>query len=438
MAFVAFLKKYYEKLILGSLLLIFIGLLIYLGVLVRKTKNLDDAAWEKTADGRNLPDMVANYVARASKEEPYKVLSGGLKFWKKTSSEEYGDDYDFIIPPPLTICPECKKAIPVADFENKNTDGRIQCSLAGHFLRPPSVLVTVKNAYMDTDGDNIPDDYENRFQKSGHPFNANDKSDAALDFDNDYFNNLDEYYCDLDPLNPKITPLKNGPCGTFKGRLPYHYLLSCTSVSRKRYSFEIAQIDPVRKTVDIKISKRIPEEIRRRTRSSRLWRMERLRGLKVNSTFLSRNEDIKILEIGEKVPENSNLRVRFVKVKDLYTGDEFEVRNFAGNAEDRRNKPYIETPYPRAKLVFMGQVFEKKVGESIKLGKSHTGFDEYTVANVNGSGNIVDLKTADGKIVKIGRETLFSKHRAVMIARKKQEMENKKNQGPKSVIRDRK
>ena len=141
----SFLKKHYEKLILGVLLLVFIGLLIFLAFLVRETKKIKAASGTSTI---YTDDAKSKKIA----EKPEYVIGDSLKFslWnkkgmdiagskndgKKTASAENKKEADneanyfedFVMPIPLTICPECRKAIPEADFKfphaigNKNNN----------------------------------------------------------------------------------------------------------------------------------------------------------------------------------------------------------------------------------------------------------------------------------------------------------------------------
>ena len=52
-------------------------------------------------------------------------------------------------------------------------------------------------ARVDSDGDGMPDDYENKFKKLG--YNANDASDANQDFNKDGYTNIEGYINAIDP-----------------------------------------------------------------------------------------------------------------------------------------------------------------------------------------------------------------------------------------------
>ena len=141
----AFLKKHYEKLILGFLLLIFIALLIFLAFLVRETREIkaasgtstiytDDAKSKKIAE---KPEYVINDTMKFSlwnrketadsgrtaaadnKKDDRKTVSAGNNEAENNEANYYED---FVMPIPLTICPECRKAIPEADFKFPRED----------------------------------------------------------------------------------------------------------------------------------------------------------------------------------------------------------------------------------------------------------------------------------------------------------------------------
>ena len=420
MAFVAFLKKHYEKLILGFLLLVFIGLLINLGILVRTTKRI-------SVEGGNDDLLTANYGKQADKLSADKEFAQ-YSLWKKLlyppgkdeKSKLVAEKYsgDFIIPAPLTICPNCRKAIPVSDFKIKSVDGQLHCSLRGHVLEAPTQIF-IEDEGKDTDKDGIPDEYEKRYQEAGISFNLKDGRDASLDFDNDHFSNLEEYVCDTDPLNPKINPGKKGLGGNLKGRLPYWYLLWCGEISRRKYSFVVKNISKERGVVTVQILER------RKTSTGALHNSPRNKDFKVGETFSSLNENMKVLRIEERAEQRR--KIYSVVVKDLYSGDEFAVE---------KNAKSVFSPICRATLHFRGNASDsKQVKEGMKVsyGTDVTGVDTYTVLKVDEKNRIVQLKDEAGATLTVKTSMAFAEY----YAKKKGEKDAKNKSGPKEVKRTR-
>ncbi len=76
----------------------------------------------------------------------------------------------------------------------------------GMYVRNASITIKVFaiNQNLDTDGDDIPDYWENLYY-----FNINDPNDAEDDFDRDTFSNWEEYKAETDPLDPDSMPNKH-------------------------------------------------------------------------------------------------------------------------------------------------------------------------------------------------------------------------------------
>ncbi len=416
MIFVAFLKKHYEKLILGIFLLIFIGLLVHLGNLVRTNKELSVAEeknkvplranYEKVAKNMRAADALKNYL----QWNPRKGVQNG-----KNAAEYSGD---FIIPAQLTVCPICRKAIPVLDFKTPTSDGQYHCSLRGHVLTPPMEMV-IEDKGKDTDKDGLPDDYEVAYRKLGYRFDVNDPSDASLDFDNDLFTNLEEYLCDTDPLNPRVEPSKKVPGGKYQGRLPYHVLLNCTEVTRRAYTFEVRSIN--KESVTLRIFEM------RKDSTGRTARRPRNQTLRVGANFRSLDENMKILRIENRKSDKAVLNNYVLIVKDLFSGDEIVA--------EKLKKVY--SPFARATLGFREDKFvpvQVKEGDTVELGNSIRGKDVYKVAKIDADKNTVELKDASGKSVTVGSVMSIVK----LVAEKMSEKEAQKQQGPKESRRIRK
>ncbi|MEK6964101.1 MAG: hypothetical protein AABX70_06760, partial [Nanoarchaeota archaeon] len=101
-------------------------------------------------------------------------------------------------------CPSCKedqKCLSNGDCETKNCENGF-CAV---------------DKTKDTDGDGMPDWWEKQYN-----FNINDPSDAAQDFDQDGYTNLQEYKAGTDPTDPQSKPSGGG---TGPGLLPILLLI---------------------------------------------------------------------------------------------------------------------------------------------------------------------------------------------------------------------
>ena len=423
----AFLKKHYEKLILGFLLLIFIALLIFLAFLVRETREIkaasgtstiytDDAKSKKIAE---KPEYVINDTMKFSlwnrketadsgrtaaadnKKDDRKTVSAGNNEAENNEANYYED---FVMPIPLTICPECRKAIPEADFKFPREDGKYHCSLCLKALRPPMILVE-EDEGKDTDKDGMPDKYEAKFQKYG--YRTDDSSDANRDLDGDGFTNIEEYYCDMDPLNPKQMAKDEKH---YKGRLPYDTLLRCVNIAIKTYSFRVNTMDNNRVKVIIPKMYKDPR--------TGVWKkhptMDDRPYLKPGQTFQSQDENIKVVSV----------KSNEVVFEDLYTGDKLVI-NYS-----QRNKPIV-SPYPRAEVEFRlelgsGKNRKVKAGDKLAYGNAVTGTDEYTVQKINTEEGTLELKDRTGKVIVIGKAMEFDR----IFAENKAKKDAKNQEGP--------
>lgn len=425
MIVVAFLKKHYEKLILGVFLLIFIGLLVHLGFLVRENKALSVAEEKNKVPLRANYEKIAKTMRAADKLVDYRKWNGkktvALGNMAKSGAEgkKYSDyKGDFIIPEALTVCPSCRRAIPVADFKFPTKDGQYHCSLRGHVLTPPMEMV-IEDKGKDTDKDGLPDDYEVAYRKLGYRFDVNDPSDAALDFDNDLFTNLEEYICDTDPLNPQLTPSKKAPGGKFAGRMPYHVLLSCLEVSRRAYTFEVRSIN--KESVTLRVFEM------RKDSTGRTARRPRTLILRAGANFRSLDENMKVVRIENRKSEKAVLNNYVLIVKDLFSGDEIVA--------EKLKKVY--SPFPRARLGFRENGFipvQVKVGDTVELGNPVRGKDAYKVVKIDADSNTVELKDAAGKVVKVEQVMAVQK----IVAEKRAAKEAQKLNAPKESFKVRK
>lgn len=426
-----FFKKNYEKFILGILLLVFIALLVLLAFLVRETKSIKAVSVDPTSTLR------ANYTPKADKDYKQDIdLMKDVDLWQKKESKPLTNTTkalrvakefacDFVMPAPLTICPKCRKAIPWSDFKVSSEDGKFHCSICTEVLSPPMEVVWDDKG-KDTDNDKMPDSYENAYQRFG--YSANDPSDANKDFDNDFFTNLEEYYCDTDPLNPRIPPRKSGIGGKYNGRYPYSHLLQCLDVEVKTYSFKVSGAGMRPGEVTITAKETYIDRATKRPRE----RFKEDMYLKAGSVFRSLDENMKILSIKEdKVKRNYT-----IELEDLYTGDRIKV------VTDGRGKhDPVVSERPRATVLFRGEpgkTRKVKKGDTLTFGNSLTGVDKYTVKSVNVQEKNLVLTDAGGKDVVIGREMIFKGIYDANAKKKESEKEAEKKSGPRRSLRERK
>lgn len=201
-----FLLKNYEKIILGILLAIFIGLLAFQLELWRQSAQI------KVDKLKGLQTPPPNYVAQAASGK-FSVLqnlkdSAIFPVWtksmarllseKKRSESQPVDICDFMIPYDMSVCPHCKLILPMAAFPPPDSMVLKECPRCRKALPAPQ---SNKKANLDSDNDGIPDSEELRLK-----LDPNNPDDADKDWDTDGFSNYEEYLYSTNINDPKSHP----------------------------------------------------------------------------------------------------------------------------------------------------------------------------------------------------------------------------------------
>ena len=188
------LKQHYEKIILGALLLGFILSLIYLLAMI-------DTAGNVTRDQLRFQAPAGKYEVENFGSEKFQIkhILGERGRWSdRVGKQQAGLVTELASPYQGIRCSECKKIISRTYVQEHR-----KCPLCGKALaEPPEITETAQEiGGVDTDGDGMPDAYEDRMG-----FNKNDPGDASQDADGDGFSNLYEYLMGTDPTDKKSFP----------------------------------------------------------------------------------------------------------------------------------------------------------------------------------------------------------------------------------------
>ena len=195
-----FLKRYYDKVILLILFIVFVVLMLYVWNVVEQTNEVDDAKL-KLSRAVPDPDSYGKYK-NTDKDFQYNMLWQNKKFyWQKGNRAESASD--LIEMTALAECPYCsEKSVQNGGGKilvNRSTFGNKCSGYAGsvHDLPVPeltSISVVGGSGGIDSDGDGISDADEEKFK-----MNKDDKRDALYDNDGDGFSNRFEIAKSTDP-----------------------------------------------------------------------------------------------------------------------------------------------------------------------------------------------------------------------------------------------
>ena len=190
------LKKHYEKVIFGALLLGFVFALVYLLHMVETASIATDVKLSQNT--RINPHNPKNFTDETLFSEEYKL--GKKSQWNvRKDNDNLGFTADLVAPMHALRCAnkECSMIMPWS-FAKKR-----KCNFCGAELADPGDPPDYESeiAKLDSDSDGMPDRYE---LKMG--FNPLDPSDASADKDSDGFSNLYEFMVRTDPTDRNSVP----------------------------------------------------------------------------------------------------------------------------------------------------------------------------------------------------------------------------------------
>lgn len=361
----AFLKKHYEKILLGTLMTIFIVLLGFQFLLWQQGQKISVDKFKEFVE----PPPNYKNIDFEAQESPFNVLvnlSEMLK-WEKSPKRETGSkNYsDFMLPYAMALCPYCKKMIPASNFPPVNSEQLGECVLCLKPLRAP--IRQVANLNLDSDGDGIPDKEEVALG-----LNPNDASDGTLDFDDDGFTNFEEYVSGTKIRDPKSRP-------------HYHEKITVVSIEKTILPITVKQIDfrdrEDKKTATVQIE----VQGRRRPES---------RYLKLGDSFSCGAGTFTIEDI---VPTFEQETVKGTNSK-LERNRSYLIlakRDSNDKIEAHLRKQVTE---PREKIVLHIDSLKKDkereyyLGDRFELGTLNTGIDKYIIQSADSKTKKVVLK----------------------------------------------
>lgn len=375
----AFLKKHYEKILLASLLTVFICLLVFQLILWQQ----GDQIQVMSLKGFKQPPP--NYVAVKfeAEDSPYNQLArlASYPYWEKSISRDGSRNFsDLFVPYALAICPYCNRVIPSNAFPAVNTLERGICPYPDcrKTLRAPLRTILAEN--IDSDNDLIPDKEEVALG-----LNPKDPTDAFVDNDDDGFNNYEEYVA-----KTKINDSKSHP--------PYYEKIRVSSIVRARLPFMLKNVfftdkkDKKGATIQIEIKIRRP--------SGEGTKNELLR---VGDPFLTLVGRFQILDIIPEFTTNA-------------TGLEVNSSKIIVQRDDTKEKLTVEigkpVDEPREKITLISegnkQELELFVGSEFTVGTLRTNVDKYKVVSCDQAARtVVLLYDQDGKEHTVGPKTIM-------------------------------
>ena len=202
-----FLKRFYDKVILLVLLILFVGLMFYVLGIVDRAESVAQKDLEL-----KTPRPDDNLGNKKDSDFPYAELWKESRFfWKGNGESDVTSD--LIVAEQLAECPFCSKEsadagnsgkllVPLKAFgaacPNSVARNKLNSSYQVHQLPKPQTAEELALAGsaggFDSDGDGISDVDEEKYR-----MDKNDKSDALLDNDGDGFSNRFEISKETDP-----------------------------------------------------------------------------------------------------------------------------------------------------------------------------------------------------------------------------------------------
>ncbi len=347
-----FLKSHYEKIILTTTLVAFIGALIYLVGVITVSKPLSD-------EFRKITKKTANYAKESIKFDAKELnvienLSEA-DLWKESvnrGNDSFRDHTDLLVPIETAFSPyEIAKLIPLSDFTVSKKD-----SFTGKKLEAPVFDIND----IDMDQDQIPDAIEIKFGTDPKI------ADSHLDLDKDSFSNLDEYRL----YETKMNDAKSRPAYGVKyielaeinrSKLP----ITLESISNGLIQVRKLTINPIN---DKEYMKTVFLE-------------------KSNPEFMIGYEKYIIIdfEVKEETYFDESINLELTKKKSFLTiqkasGGEKIVMEEKEQALNPIAEVVIKS---NPEYEMFANEFTIKRGESFKIGNEDTGFDSFTLISVN-------------------------------------------------------
>ncbi len=357
----AFLRKHYEKIILGALLLIFILLLTLQLMILKKSEDINIDALLGLKDPR--PD----YKTINFQDRDYNLIQDMLadtSMWQKYAQGALYED--LCTPPQLVRCPSGPHMIPAGDYPKQNAEKNKECSFCGKSIR--ALISDIVVTSEDSDGDGIPDKDEKKFG-----LNPTDPNDAKLDTDNDGFTNLEEYLAGTNMNDPKSRP-------SYAKKLYVKTIESIKIPMKLAYFPGSREEKPVEKW-NIQLEMLQPNG---------RWRN---RYVKIGEEIQAGNAKYKVVRIIPDFSVNPK-----TKLKD--NTSKLVIRK-VGTKQDIVMELQKELVDPRQHVVLYFEVDKNEistyVGEPFKVGDARRGVDTLVIESVNTAKNMAVVKTQQQK-----------------------------------------
>lgn len=369
----AFLRKYYEKIILAAFLLVFITLLVWLISIFSKSLQISDedlmirfvAADYQQADENNFK-AVANLAEQTQWLPAQARTPGGLDFSA------------LLIPFEMAQCPVdkgCGRFIPLRAFGSADKPGR--CPLCATVLEPPKLDEAKDPRGNDSDGDGIPDVIELKYG-----MNSTNAADAAGDLDDDGFSNLYEYQ----DAKTELNDAKSRPASALR--------LALKGIRRRQLPLQLKRVtvSPGDENDNSKWDIQADVSVQGRLRS-RFWRL----GQEIELD----GEVFKIVGVQHKIQQKFNPRLNADEAVDvsemiIQRDDQPQITAVVGAKVFEPNPQIQLTDY------HTGQSYVLRAGEEFTVGTPSTGVDKYLVKTVDEQKNRVVVTDAAGHSYRIG------------------------------------
>ena len=353
------LKNNYEKMILATLLLFFVGSLFWLITILTANKTL-------SGDINNIKNRNATYQQKDYKNEHFTIednLINPFKWNKNQKRENLSSDFsdwtDLMIPIVASFSPYNGKLIPRKEcFEDKKI-----CSFSGKKLSNPKDKAEI---VLDTDGDGISDDIEIKYGLNPEVADAND------DLDGDELSNIDEIIkYETDPTDAK-------------SRLHFAAKLRLKSVERTELDIKLVKINP---TGTDKKNWLIQVEVLKYNKFNK--------SSKIKSAYLTLNKEFYIGETDKYIVTDINVKKEMVYNDKLKAELEKNISSMTIKrvGDDKliyvKQDAIVYDPIVLTEFedIFSGNVGFIKKGELFKVGTEKTGFDEFEFVSIAGDAN---------------------------------------------------